>query len=149
RVLKPNGIFYMDDFVGPSRFQWSDEMLDLGTAVRQCLAEEYLANPYQPGAKLPRQVRRPNMDTMIATDPSEAADSDNILGAVRQFFPDADIMLTGGVVYNLALADILNNFSLTPVEPLLRVLMLLDFQAADHGLTHYAVALATKPNTML
>jgi SAM-dependent methyltransferase len=39
---------YMDDYVGPSRFQWSDKMLEMVSKVRGVLPENYLVNPRSP-----------------------------------------------------------------------------------------------------
>ena len=44
--LKPRGLLAMDDFVGPSRFQWSDTNLDWATRVPQELPTRLLRNPY-------------------------------------------------------------------------------------------------------
>jgi SAM-dependent methyltransferase len=115
RVLKPGGLFYMDDFVGPDRFQWTPQMLLVATAVRQ-------------------------------SDPSEAADSSRILECVRRRFPGADIMLTGGVVYHLALSDILANFKEDEDLTLLDRLLEVDDMCTAVGETHYAIALTVKAN---
>ncbi|NNC79338.1 MAG: hypothetical protein HKN94_04210, partial [Acidimicrobiales bacterium] len=56
----------------------------------------------------------------------------------------AQIILTGGVVYSMALNDIIHHFKWDPLDPLLSLMMLLDFEAANAGLTHYAAAVATK-----
>jgi len=144
-VLRPGGLFYMYDFVGPSRFQWTPEMLRLGTDVRRSLPPEYLIDPNDPSRSVTDHFSAPpSIESMIAKDPSEAADSDRILASVERTFPDAEIIPTGGVVYSMALNDIIHNFKWDPLDPLLVLLMLLDFQAADAGLTHYAAALARK-----
>lgn len=144
KVLKSGGLFYMDDFVGPAHFQYDNATLELASSVRKAMPQEYLQDPRQPGKFLPTTVLRPAKEVLIADDPSEAADSNRILDGIRHYFPDADIIHTGGVIYLNALNDMLHNFSIDPVDPFLPLLMLLDFQAADNGLTHYAVALAQK-----
>ena len=62
--------------------------------------------------------------------------------AVQEHFPDAAVKLTGGVVYQLALNDVLSNFTADDGE-LLERLLLLDDQCVAAGQTHYAVAVAT------
>jgi hypothetical protein len=97
-----------------------------------------------PKAVLPKLVNRPDADAIIADDPSEAADSERILESVKKYFPDAEITLTGGVVYHLALNDILRNFDESGDRHLLDLLMIIDGLCADLGETHYATALSIK-----
>ena len=71
-----------------------------------------------------------------------------ILSAVRTWFPDAEILPTGGIVYNLVLSDVLANFDEADPVDRARLEQLLDLDWAltqVPGLeTHYAVALAFK-----
>lgn len=106
-VLLPGGVFYMNDFVGPSRMQWTDRML--------------------------------------AVDPTERADSGRILPSVLRFFPDAEVIPTGGVIYHSVLNAILQNFDEEADRPWLDLLLLLDDLCTDLGDTHYAVALGRRP----
>ena len=54
KVLKPGGLFYINDIVGPDRFQWTDTMLLEATAVRQSLPERFLVNPRNPSKLMSR-----------------------------------------------------------------------------------------------
>jgi len=143
KVLKPGGLFYMDDFVGPDRFQWSPSMLLVATAVRQSLPDRFLVNPQNRSAMLPRTLQNIDPERLRLTDPSEAADSSRILELVRQRFPACEILLTGGVVYHLALSDLLANFA-EEDDSLLERLLTVDDLCTAMGETHYAVALALK-----
>lgn len=149
-VLREGGLFFMDDFVGPSRFQWADRTLEVASQLRRSLDERYLRSPYQPGERvlLPTEIRRPRAVALIASDPSEAARSSLILPGVKAYFPNAEIVLTGGIVYNLVLSDALANFDESdPVDRgQLEMLLAIDETATlALGLeSHYAVALAFK-----
>ena len=138
------GYFVMDDFVGASRFQWSSYQIELASQVRTILPERFLRHPENPSITLSRHVARPTVESMIALDPSEAADSDNILPALKRVFPRASVTLTGGVIYHLALNDVLANFDDLDDDPLLQSLLLLDETVARAGETQYAVAIASK-----
>ena len=133
----------MDDFVGPDYFQWSPSMLLVATAVRQSLADRFLVNPQNRSAMLPRIVEKIDPERLRRTDPSEAAESSRILDLVRQRFPGCEISLTGGVVYHLALSNLLANFR-EEDDSLLERLLTLDDLCTAMGETHYAVALALK-----
>lgn len=145
-VLRPGGLFLMDDYVGPDRHQWTDTMLAVAAGVRRTLPQRYLRDPHNEGALLPVDLARPMAAMMERIDPSEAADSERILPAVAEVFPGAHVQATGGVVYHLALNDVLANFDESGDNDrlLLDMLMLVDDMAVALGETHYAVALAEK-----
>jgi len=142
--LRPGGLFAMDDFVGPTRFQWTDENLRWANLVRANLSERYLQNPWEPGTLVSREVYRSTPEYVMALDPSEAADSGRIVDAIVRMFPNAEIIPTGGALYHLALNDIFCNFSTQDDLALLRQILLLDKLLAEKGTTHYSVAFARK-----
>jgi SAM-dependent methyltransferase len=131
--LSPGGVFAMDDYVGASRFQWSDYSLDVATRFRQGLAIEHRGSA---SAK----VDRPTVQAMMALDPSEAADSARTIAALNVIFPEAQIIPTGGAIYHPGLNDILANID--EGSELLMSALLLDDVLARQGETHYAVAIA-------
>ncbi|ARR54047.1 SAM-dependent methyltransferase [Rhizorhabdus wittichii DC-6] len=147
RNLKPGGCFAMEDFVGPSRFQWTDEELEIATRIRSLLPDRLMRAPNDPSQSLDRTARRPDREMMIQADPSEAADSANILGAIEEVFPNAGIILTGGIVYSLALDGLLANFDDGEDAALMQSLLLLDETLAKLGHTHHAVAIAVKESS--
>jgi ubiquinone/menaquinone biosynthesis C-methylase UbiE len=144
-VLKKGGLFFMDDFVGASRFQWPDRQLKMVSRVRGIFeGTKYLVNPRNTSESLSAVVSRPNVEALMESDPSEAADSENIIEAIKVFFPKAKIMKTGGAIYHLALSDMLHNFDETKDKILLDLLMFMDELCTDLGENHHAVALALK-----
>lgn len=147
-VLRPGGLFFMDDYVGPDRFQFDAKTLRIASEVRAGLPERLLANPHRPGQQIPRTARNIDPVHLAKVDPSEAPQSSRILGAVQVHFPDAEVQLTGGVVYNLALKDALANFDLDdPADVgLLQGLLTLDDVATTElgAQCQYATALAFK-----
>ena len=159
-VCKKGGMFYMDDYVGPNRLQWPEKYLKLASDVRNSLPQRYLLRcpygsvllgylvarlPLPPKLKYqPRTLRRPDAEKIISCDPSEAADSERILQCLKQCFPDAEIIPTGGIVYFMALSGILQNFDEEKDKTLLDRLMSIDDACAEQGETLYATALAIK-----
>lgn len=142
--LRPGGWLVMDDFVGATRFQWPDAHLKIANRVRQSLPERLMRDPANPQQCCPTCVTRPGLNRMLASDPSEAADSGNILPALTQVFPDAQITLTGGVIYNLALENIIANFDDIEDAALLQELLTHDAELAAQGQTQYACAFASR-----
>lgn len=143
-ALKPGGLFVMDDFVGPDRMQWSDKMLRLATRVRRALPEKYLRNPYQPSDILPVRMKRPNFIRMMIHDPTECADSSQIIPSVKKWFPDAEIKITGGAIYHLALNGVLHNIDEKKDAHLLDRLLKLDDLCIKINEFHYGVTVAEK-----
>lgn len=139
--LRPGGCLYMNDYVGPNRMQFDDAMLDLARSVRELLPDRLLADPRHEGRFLARNINRPNREAIIASDPTECADSEAIIPALHEYFPLLDLRLTGGAVYHLALNDVFHNFVPGADDPLLDALMLLDAECARNGMTQYGVAL--------
>lgn len=148
QVLRPGGLFYMEDYVGPNRFQYDARTRAVASAVRAALPDRLLRNPQHQDELLPRTINNISAARLAEADPSEAPQSDRILGAVRVHFPNAEIVSTGGVIYNLALKDAVANFDEADPGDAARLesLLLLDAVATEtmEIQTHYAVALAFK-----
>ena len=142
--LKLGGLLAMDDFVGPSRFQWTDKNIAWANNVRRSLPERFLRNPYVAGTFLPREVHRPSPEEVIASDPSEAVDSGRIIAMIPTLFTNCTIIPTGGALYHLALNDIFGNFESEDDLALLQQILLLDQALAEHDTTQYAVAFGFK-----
>ena len=95
RALSPSGILYMNDFVGPTHMQWPDEMLDVANLIRGSLSPRYLRSV--DGTSLLRAaIARPSREKLIARDPTECADSGNIVPALHRNFPRVLVKPTGG-----------------------------------------------------
>ena len=141
--LESGGIFAMDDFVGPSRFQWSDADLEHAAAFRRSLPKRLLGIPTHEGRFYLPELPRPTIASMIAIDPTEAVDSGRIVEVLRARIPGIQIVPTGGVIYQLGLRDILGNFTASPEDDALLALgLLLDREISNLRNTHYAVAVA-------
>ena len=69
RMLKPGGIFHIWEFVGPTRFQWTDAQIALTNDFLNALPDRLRALPS--GHPRPLQSR-PTIAAMIQADPSEA-----------------------------------------------------------------------------
>lgn len=138
-ALLPGGVIYLNDFVGPTRMQWPDEMIDVANRIRGSLPQHLLIG--RDGRRpLSREVARPSIRKLIASDPTECADSGAILDAFKDLFPDHVIRPTGGVIYHLALKGCLHNFSHESDDELLSMLLAMDEVIARLGMTHYAMA---------
>jgi SAM-dependent methyltransferase len=89
-ALKPGGTIYMDEYVGPSRFHWTQADLKLGQAVLDMLPPE---------AKLRSRLEFP----IEENDPSEAVRSDEIPKFIREFFDVIEWRPYGGQLTDLVM----------------------------------------------
>ncbi len=153
QVLKPGGMFYMFDFVGPTRWQWTDKSLDLIERVRGMLPERMLRDPWYPERRdtplLKTRVDRKTPARIMRDDPSEAADCGRILDALAKYFPTAEVKRVGGVIFHLGLSHVYHNIDESQPDDraILSLLLMLDELCLEvPGIEcHYATALATKP----
>ena len=108
-ALKPDGLFFMNEFIGPTRFQWTDRQLEVVNGLLQALPEQLRASTVNGSVK--RRICRPSVKEMIATDPSEAVRSGEILAVAADFFDILEVRPYGGTVLQILLDDIAGNFS--------------------------------------
>lgn len=148
-ALAQGGLLVMDEYVGPNRIQYTDEMLEFANRVRSLLPPEKLIYPGDDTGFIDSTkalAKKPDLSRLIAKDPSEAADSENIIPSLKSFFPDATILPTGGAVYFCALPPLYANFDMNDPKDrdTLSILMLLDelYLAANPNNSLYAVALS-------
>jgi SAM-dependent methyltransferase len=73
RALRPDGLLYIDEYIGPSRFAWNAERIGVQQALYMSLPADWRLHPTLP---LPIELG----------DPSEAVRSDEILPAVETGF---------------------------------------------------------------
>lgn len=108
RLLKPGGRLVLRDFVGPSRFQWTDAQVAAADALLATLPER-LRTRWGSG-RVKSRMLRPGTLAMRLMDPSEAAESDRILGVLNRHFEPIDRKDLGGTVLHLVLDDIAFHF---------------------------------------
>jgi ubiquinone/menaquinone biosynthesis C-methylase UbiE len=107
-AMCPSGILLLNEFVGPSRFQFTDLQLSLTRQALSKLPETWRIDIHTSEPKT-EYIRQP-ISYWLSTDPSEAVRSSEIVGALQRNF---EIILRrdyGGTVLGLALEHIIHNF---------------------------------------
>lgn len=108
RSLRPDGYLVVNEFVGPSQFQFTDLQLEITRDLLGVLPAS-LRKDVNSGAVKEDYQRRP-IEHWFDADPSEAIRSDEIVGELEKRF---DVVLRrdyGGAVLHLALEFIAHNF---------------------------------------
>jgi SAM-dependent methyltransferase len=105
--LKPNGYLFICDFVGPTRFQWTDRQLVVANALLSILPDRYkktMRGDYK------KKIFRPGYLRMILIDPSEAIESSKIMPLLHKYFEIVELKEIGGTIINLVFTKIAHNF---------------------------------------
>ncbi|MBI3514254.1 MAG: class I SAM-dependent methyltransferase [Proteobacteria bacterium] len=107
RLLKPDGWFYLDEYVGPSRFQWTDAQMRQVNLALDLLPDDLVRTAK---GQIRRHHQRVSAEVIAAHDPSEAVRSAEIPGVVGQRFELVEQRGYGGGLLHLQLAQIAQNF---------------------------------------
>ena len=125
--LKPDGFFFLDEYVGPSYFQWTDVQLTAINVAAALLPERFrmcVDNPKEPKPK----VRRLSVAEMKALDPSEAVRSSEIEALLPKYFKVLERNGAGGSLLHLLLEHIAGNFDENDPDGMAQLQSLFDLE---------------------
>ncbi len=105
-ALAPGAPLMFNEFVGPSRFQWSDRQVDL---MNEMLAR--MPPRIRRAAPFAR-VHRPDARDVAARDPSESVRSAEILPLLRRHFDLVELAPYGGTLLHVVLSPVIHAFDL-------------------------------------
>ncbi|WP_382320615.1 class I SAM-dependent methyltransferase [Hydrogenophaga sp. UC242_53] len=119
-LLVPGGWFFLDEYVGPDRFQWPqaqerhlNTLLDLLPPRLRMTTD----------GRLKGNARRPSVQEVIAVDASEAVRSSELLPLLPGHFEVQAVRPYGGSMLHLVLGSIAQNFAPAAEAPYLTALM--------------------------
>lgn len=130
RLLRPGSLLYVDEYVGPARFQWTDKQLEVIARLLGRLSSSLVADLVEPGPR--RSAHRPTVESMIAADPSESVRSHEITAILGAHFDVVERRPYGGAVFHQLFNRIMGNFE--GQDDLVRTLMEIDFLLCDEGI---------------
>ena len=125
RGLKPGGLLMFNEFVGPSRFQWPPIQLERMNGLFERLPREI-----RDQAPYTRIYRRAEED-MIATDPSEAARSAEIVPLLFERFDVLEYKPYGGTLLHIVLADVMDHIDVSKERDRSMLRSLIDCEKKD------------------
>jgi ubiquinone/menaquinone biosynthesis C-methylase UbiE len=129
RLVDPAGLLVADEFVGPTRFQWTAAQLAAANRLLARLPED---RRRRVDGTVKRRAVRPSRLSMILDDPSEAVDADRLMPAIRENFTVVEERPYGGTVLHVALSGIAQNF--LAEDATTRELIDMCFQCEDDAL---------------
>lgn len=107
--LRDNGIFIVNEYVGPARFQWTDKQLETANRVLGTIPHEYRRKYFD--GTLKKKIYRPGRLSMYLNDPSESAESNLIENSIAGRFSVLEKKEYGGTLLQLIFKDIAHNFT--------------------------------------
>ena len=144
-LLAKEGCFFMYDFVGPTRFQWTDEQVRILKEILGSLDDAYFLIP-DSEYMWKKEPNCMSIEEMMRADPSEAADSDAILPAFREYFPAGTVIPLGGLVYVLGLDGVIVNIPDDSI--ILKKMLNIDAMLSRQGHNYFAVAYCRRIETL-
>ena len=123
-VLTDDGLLYLDEFVGPSRFQWTDKQLEIVNRLLDRLSPALRRDLVMPELGPRPRFTRPPLQGIIAADPSEAARSAEIPAVLHRRLETVEEREWGGAIFHQLFNRIMGNFA--GQDDLVRVIMELD-----------------------
>lgn len=146
RALKPDGFLVLNEYVGPSRFQYSDDVDRAINALLHVLPPRLRRSTLH-GDLYDRRAR-PTVDQMIASDPSESVRSSELLARFGKRFDFMERRNIGGTILQHLLYDIVANFQFEDVRDrsILELLCATDAMLVDTGVVpcDFVIAAARK-----
>lgn len=132
RALTPRGIFVLEEYVGPSQFQWTDAQMSL-VASRLALMPERLR--VLPWGTIKDREGRPAPSDVAAVSPFESIRSAEIEPLFRERFEMVAARRLGGTLQQLLYNGIMHNFVMTDAESLIQIrgVAALEDALLDHG----------------
>jgi SAM-dependent methyltransferase len=120
QLLAPDGWFYLDEYIGPDQFQYSNKHIEQLRALAELLPDRLLTT--QSGL-VKKGFRAPTVEEVVAIDPSEAVCSSSILTLLPDYFDIVAHRPYGGSLLHVLLADIAQNFQTPEAKPWLQALL--------------------------
>jgi SAM-dependent methyltransferase len=108
RALNPTGYLVASEFIGPTRFQWTDRQLEVINGVLAILPRRYRRR-WSDG-RIKTRACRPSRLSMMFGDPSEAVESARIVPLLERHFEIVERRDYGGTIVHMLFDDIAHNF---------------------------------------
>jgi len=112
RALTPRGLFVLEEFVGPTQFQWTDAQIDVTRALLGLIPDRF--RTFRWGA-LKTLEGRPTVAEVVAASPFESICSAEIVPLFEKSFPMVERRNLGGTIQHLLYNGIMHNFQ--PADP--------------------------------
>jgi SAM-dependent methyltransferase len=109
-ALKAGGLLFLDEYIGPSRFQTSPQVTDLINRIRTALPVRYRKNLFTNDGTMISSYVPPRVEEFECTDPSESIRSGEIVTTLKMYFDIIEYRPYGGAIQHMLFSGIMGNF---------------------------------------
>ncbi|MEM6539083.1 MAG: class I SAM-dependent methyltransferase [Pseudomonadota bacterium] len=145
--LAPDGVFYANDYMGPSHMQWDDKQLALMNAVVGILPDE-LNRVQHRGNNIVSEVTRIPLEVFARVDPSEGVRSADIFDVMEKHLKIEKVVPFGQTLAYEVLRGRVQNFDDNDAkdQAILSLICLLEKELIDAGVisSDFNFVIATK-----
>jgi SAM-dependent methyltransferase len=144
--LEPDGFLFLNEYVGPSRFDFSEREREILRAVFKLLPESHrVSREIRAHRVVLEEPALPDPAEVARVDPSESVRSADILEVIARYFEVIELNELGGAILQFGLANVAGNFTADPNSS--RLLDMLfhiedDLMAAGELSSHFVFAAA-------
>jgi SAM-dependent methyltransferase len=110
KALKPGGLLFLDEYVGPSRFQSAPEVTGLINRLRTIFPEKYRKSLFTDDGSLIHPYAPSPVEHFEKHDPSEAVRSGEIVNTLKLYFDILEFRPYGGAILHMLFSGIMGNF---------------------------------------
>ena len=107
RALAPNGLFILEEFVGPTQFQWTDYQIEVTKTLLTGLPEDLRRLRWD---AIKFMEGRPTVAEVVAASPFESIRSADIVPLFKRYFDIVALKPLGGTIQHLLYNGIAHNF---------------------------------------
>lgn len=108
KTLKKDGLLIIDEFVGPTRFQYPKKQLEAINKAIKIIPKKFRTRYKLSITK--NKIYGSGLIRMILADPSECVDSENIIPSIHEHYQTIYEVGYGGNIVKLALKDLAHHF---------------------------------------
>lgn len=146
RAMKPGGLFVINEFIGPDRFQWTDRQIEVANAMKNLIPAEYRRHIVDGSTET--KIIKPSRFSMLMKDPSEAIESSKIMPLLREKFNVIDYKPYHSTISHILFNGIAHNFvGKDETKPLIQLLLDMERHLIESGDldSDYALVVCKKP----
>jgi 2-polyprenyl-3-methyl-5-hydroxy-6-metoxy-1,4-benzoquinol methylase len=110
RTLKPDGLLFLDEYIGPTRFQTAPAVTAIINRELRSLPVQYRRSLIHHDGRIIDSYEPAPIEVFLQNDPSEAIRSADIVPLLKQYFDIVEYRPYGGAIQHMLLSGITGNF---------------------------------------
>jgi ubiquinone/menaquinone biosynthesis C-methylase UbiE len=111
KVIKPNGFLFINEYIGPNRFDFTDREKEIIRAIYTLIPEKFRISLAQANfGSIQKEIALPHPSEVARVDPSESVCSAQITPTIPKYFDIVEFNPIGGTVLQFLLQNIAGHF---------------------------------------